>query len=135
MDLECLIEKIDGCKNIPQNSLTTKVGEHIPSDFSISTVSSFKSIENKHDVYIGKDCTNRFCEFLRGCTMKITNFKKEKKKLLTKEEEENIKLQKSAIFVKKNLKINMWKINNFLKLEIIVIIQGDIEVLCIANVI
>ena len=27
-DLECL--KIDGCKNNPENSLTTKVGEHIP---------------------------------------------------------------------------------------------------------
>ena len=88
MDLECLIEKIDGCKNNPQNSFTAKVGKHIPSDFSISTVSSFKSIENKHDVYIGKDYSNRFCEFLRECTMKITNFKKEKKKLLTKEQGE-----------------------------------------------
>ena len=24
-DLECLIEKIDGCKNSPKNSFTTKV--------------------------------------------------------------------------------------------------------------
>ena len=31
--LECLIEKIDGCKNNPENSLTTKLGEHIPSSF------------------------------------------------------------------------------------------------------
>ena len=30
VDLECLIEKIDGCKNNPGNSSTTKVGEHIP---------------------------------------------------------------------------------------------------------
>ena len=28
--LECLIEKIDGCKNNPENVSTTKVGEHIP---------------------------------------------------------------------------------------------------------
>ena len=54
-DLESLIEKIDGCKNKPQNSFTTKVGEHIPSNFSRSTRSSFKNIENKHDVYRGKD--------------------------------------------------------------------------------
>ena len=27
--LECLIEKIDGCKNNPENSFTTKVGESI----------------------------------------------------------------------------------------------------------
>ena len=39
-DLECLIEKIDECKNNPQNSFTRKVGEHIPSGFSMSTISS-----------------------------------------------------------------------------------------------
>ena len=50
-DLECIIEKIDGCKNNPENSSTTKVSEHIPSGFSMSTISSFRSIENKHDVY------------------------------------------------------------------------------------
>ena len=32
-DLECLIEKVDRCKNNPEDSSTTKVGEHIPSDF------------------------------------------------------------------------------------------------------
>ena len=36
-DLECLVEKIDECKNNPQNSFT-KVSEHIPSGFSISTI-------------------------------------------------------------------------------------------------
>ena len=55
-DLECLIEEIDGCKNNLENSSTTKVGKHIPSDFSKSTISSFKSIENKYDLYRGKDC-------------------------------------------------------------------------------
>ena len=58
-DLECLIEEIDGCKNNPEYSSASKV-EHIPSGFSISTVSSFKSIENKHDVYRGKDCIKKF---------------------------------------------------------------------------
>ena len=48
-DLECLIEKIDGCKNNPVNSSTTKVGKYIPSGFSMSTTSSFKSIGNIHD--------------------------------------------------------------------------------------
>ena len=50
-DLGCLIEKIDGCKNNPENSFTTKVCEYIPSKFSMSTISSFKSIGNKHDIY------------------------------------------------------------------------------------
>ena len=51
-DLECIIEKIDGCKNNPENPSTTKVNKHIPSGFSMSTISSFRSIENKHDVKI-----------------------------------------------------------------------------------
>ena len=59
-ELECLIEKIDGCKNYPENSSTTKAGEHSPSGFSMSEISSFKSIENKHDVYREKDCMKRF---------------------------------------------------------------------------
>ena len=38
-DLECIIERIDGCKNNPQNSSTKKLSDHIPSGFSISTIS------------------------------------------------------------------------------------------------
>ena len=71
--LECIIEKIDGCKNNPENSSTTKVSEHIPSGFSMSTISLFRSIENKHDVYRGKDCVKKFCELLREHAMKIIN--------------------------------------------------------------
>ena len=36
-------------------------------------LSSFRSIENQHDVYRGKDCMSRFCEFLREHAMKIIN--------------------------------------------------------------
>ena len=72
-DLECIIKRIDGCINNPENSSSAnpensssaKVSEHIPSGFSMSTISSFKSIENKHDVYRGKDCMKKFCAFLR----------------------------------------------------------------------
>ena len=54
-DLECLIEKTDGCKNNPEYSSITKVNQHISSGFSMSTISSFRSIEDKHDAYSGKD--------------------------------------------------------------------------------
>ena len=57
---ECMIEKIGGCKNNPENSSTTKVSKHIPSGFSISTISSFRSTENTHDVYRDKNCIKRF---------------------------------------------------------------------------
>ena len=46
-----------------------------------------------------------------------------------------MKMQKSVSFVNKKLKINIWKIESILKLEIIVIIEGNIEVLHIAYVI
>ena len=46
-----------------------------------------------------------------------------------------MKIQKSVIFVKKDLKITIWKIKNIVKLVIIVIIQGNIQVLRIAYVI
>ena len=59
-DLQCIIEKIDGCKNNLKKSSTTKVSKHIKSGFSMSTVSSFKSIEDKHDAYRGKDCMKKF---------------------------------------------------------------------------
>ena len=39
-DRECLKEKIDGFKNSPQNSFKAKLNEPIPSDFSMSTISS-----------------------------------------------------------------------------------------------
>ena len=54
----------------------------------MSTVSSFRSIENKHDVYKGKDCM--------------------KMKLLTKEQQESYEnAQICYICVRENLKINI----------------------------
>ena len=88
-DLKCIIEKIDGCKNNPENSFTTKVSEHILSRFSMSTISSFRNIENNHDVYRGKYCLKIFCEFLREHKIKIIYLKKKKMKLLTKEQQES----------------------------------------------
>ena len=51
----------------------------------MSTVSSFKGIEHKHDLYRGKDCVNKFCETSREQAMKIIDFRKRKMKLLTNE--------------------------------------------------
>ena len=52
-DLECLVEKIDGCK------------------------------KNKHDVYRDKYFIKKFCESIREHTVNIINFEKKKMKLLT----------------------------------------------------
>ena len=50
----------------------------------MSTISLFKSIENKHDVYRGNDFMKKFRESLREHSIKIINFKKKKIRLLKK---------------------------------------------------
>ena len=88
----------DGCKNNPEYSSITKVSEPVPLDFSMSTISSFKNIENKHR---GKDFMKKFCESLREHTMKIINSKKKKMKLLTKELQEPYENAKICYIYKK----------------------------------
>ena len=117
-----MIEKIDGCKN---NSSTTKLSEHVPSGFSMSTISSFRSIENKHDVYRGNGCMKKICDSLREHAMKIINFKKKAIKLLAKEQQESYENARICHICKEKFE------NKYLRslLEIIVIIQENIEVL------
>ena len=77
----------------------------------------------------------RFCEFLREYAMKMINFKKKKWSYEQKSSRNHVEMQTSFTFLKKNLKINIWKIKNIVKLEIIVIIEENIEKLHIAYVI
>ena len=65
-NLESIIENIDGYKNNPENSSTKKVSEHIPSGFIMSTILPFSSMENKYDVYKGKDCMKKIYESLES---------------------------------------------------------------------
>ena len=46
VDIESLIRKIDGCENNPENSSTTKIAEHIPCEYSVSTIWVFSHIED-----------------------------------------------------------------------------------------
>ena len=55
----------------------------------MSTSSSYRSIENKHDVCRGKDCMKEFCEFLREHVMKVINVENKKMKLVTEEQQES----------------------------------------------
>ena len=76
-DLECSLEKFDEYQNNPEILFTTKVGEHNTSSFLIYTISLFKSIENKHDVYRGEYCMKKFRESLREHAVEIINLKKD----------------------------------------------------------
>ena len=82
VDLERIIEKTNECKNNPKNSSTIKV--------SSSTISSLKSIANKHDVYRGKDFMKKFCENLRKHTRKIISFFKKRNEVIDKRTSEII---------------------------------------------
>ena len=104
-NLACVIEKIDWCKNNPENSFATKVSKNISSGFSMSTISSFRSIEDKYDVYRGKDCMEKFCELLEKQAMKIINFKERKMKLLTKQQLESYENAKICDICKDNWKL------------------------------
>ena len=58
-DMKHLIKKkTDGCANNPGNYLTTKVDEHIPCGYSISTIWAFTNIENNHVLYREEHCTS-----------------------------------------------------------------------------
>ena len=48
----------------------------------MSTVPSFRNIENKHDVYRGKDGMKKIYKFSTEQTIKIINFKKKKNEII-----------------------------------------------------
>ena len=66
-DLKSLIKKIDG-------SSATKVDEHIPCGYSMSTIWEFDDIENKHSLSSGKDCMKKFCISPREHAANVISF-------------------------------------------------------------
>ena len=66
--------------------------------------------------------------------MKIIKFKKKKVKLLTKEQQESYENPKICYIFKEKLENKYLKDKNIVKLEIVVIIQENIQVLHIAYV-
>ena len=69
-----------------KKSSTTKNGEHIPCEYSMSTIWGFDHIKDKHTLYHGKDYMKKFCESLREHGKSIFDFEKRKMLKLTKEE-------------------------------------------------
>ena len=75
-NLECLIEKIDGCVNNPKNS--TKTDEHIPCRYSMSKIWLFYHIENKQTFLSLKSFYEKDLYFLGEHAKHITDFEKKK---------------------------------------------------------
>ena len=84
VNIESLIKIIDEFANNPENSSKTKIREHIPCRYSMSTMLAFDNIENKHTVYLVEDCMKKFCTSLRGNATNVTKFKKKKIKIIKK---------------------------------------------------
>ena len=101
-DLECLLKKMSTCIN-PNESSTTKINKHIPSDYSIFTSCSFDESKNKLNYYRGNDCMKKFCDFedLRIHATKIINYEKKKIIPLTTEEKINYNDQKVCYICEK----------------------------------
>ena len=51
-----------GCANNPENYSTTKIGEHYPCGYPVSSIFAFDHTENKHTLYRRKHCMKKFCE-------------------------------------------------------------------------
>ena len=98
-------------KNDPKNSSTTKVSKPILSGFSKSTMSSFKDIENKNNIYWCKYCLKKILWiFMRVCN-EDNWFKKKKNEITNKTNSRNyMKMKTFATFVKKSLKISKLKV-------------------------
>ena len=62
-----------------------KIGEHIPCEYSVSTIWGFDYVESKHTLYHGKDCMKKFCNSLKEHTKNIL-FERKEMLPLTKEE-------------------------------------------------
>ena len=78
---------------------------------------------------------NKFCEFLREQTMKITNFKKKKMKLLTKEQQESYPNTKIYYICKENFENKYLNDKKYCKVRVHCHYTGEYRVLYIAYVI
>ena len=85
-DLECLLEKMSTLINNPNESSTTKINKHTPSDYSIFTHCSFDESKNKLNYYRGKDCMKKFSKDLKEHVSKIINYEKKQMIPLTTKE-------------------------------------------------
>ena len=85
-DLESVMKKIDNCKNNLEKSSATKIAEHIPCGYLMSTIWAFDNNKNKHSPCSGEDCIKNFCSSLGEHAPNMISFEKKKMLPLTGEE-------------------------------------------------
>ena len=115
--VECLIERIKGCKGNPEKPSITKVSEHTSSGFSMPKIYPFKSIKNNNDIRRDKDCMNNFCETLREHIMDMINFVKENLNFLTKKQQKLYENAKVCDICKEKFENKYAKDKNYYKVR------------------
>ena len=105
-DLECLLEKMSTCINIPNESSTTKINKHTPSGYSIFTHCSFDKSKSKLNYYRGKDCMKKLSKDLKEHASKLIDYEKKKMILLTTEKKIYHNKQKICYICKKGFNNN-----------------------------
>ena len=112
--LESLNKKSNSCKNNPEKSCTTKLGEHIPSGRFLwyGHLMLWKT-RMMHDVYRNEDCMYRSCKYFKEHAMKLINL--EKKKLIPFTKCRNQMLVQKCHICKTVLWINTLTKKNILK--------------------
>ena len=101
----------------------------------MATISSFRSIENKHDEYRGKIVWKRFVNSKEGMKWKKLKLKRKKMKLLTKEQQESYENAKICHICKGKFESKYLKDKKYQKVRNYCHYAGNIEVLYIAYVI
>ena len=72
-DLECLLIKEQSCQNNPKKSYTERKGDHEPSGYLLSLISSFNATKHRHYFHRGKDCIESFCKKLKELEIETIN--------------------------------------------------------------
>ena len=114
-DLEFSIKKVDECRNSSEKSPTTEVTEDISSRFSISTILSFKSIKNTHDVYRDEDCMKTFCKPLKDHTMETIKTLKKESNTLTNKQHKSHEKEKICHICREKFKDEYLMLKNIVK--------------------
>ena len=86
VDLECILEKMQYCKNNLINSYTEKKSKHKRSGYAWCSIWSFDDTKNERCFYRGNDCNEKLCKDLKEFGTEIINFKKKKVKPLANKE-------------------------------------------------
>ena len=109
-DIESLIRKIDGRANNPEKSSKMKIGELIPSGYSMPTILVFNHIEDKYTLYRGKDCMKKIVWNFKRARKMYNWFWKEKNVTINKKRFKIIYRYRCMLYLQnKILKKFLWK--------------------------